>query len=78
MTDEEIITYLQKGGELTFGMHGRNAEVMNLMADMEKAGLIRTEDASLSQETRRRAVWVADGRRSTPPESILASLKRYA
>ena len=60
MTDEEIIDYLKSGGKPTFGLHGRNAEVMALMADLEARGLIRTEDASLSQETRLRAIWLAD------------------
>ncbi|WP_370281584.1 hypothetical protein [Pseudooceanicola sp.] len=76
MTDAEIITCLQKGERPTYGMHGRNIEVMNLMASMEKAGLIRTADASLSQETRRSAVWIADERRNESPEAILASLTR--
>lgn len=74
MTDPEIITFLQEGGRPTYGMHSRNMEVINLMASMEKAGLIRTEDASLSQETRRSAVWIADDRRGDSPEAILASL----
>ena len=74
MTDLEIITFLQEGGRPTFGMHGRNMEVMDLMARMERAGLINTEDASLSQETRRRAVWVAGDRRHELPETILASI----
>lgn len=74
VTDAEIITCLQEGDRPTYGMHGRNMEVINLMVSMEKAGLIRTEDASLSQETRRRAVWVSEARRREPPEAILASL----
>ena len=74
MTDAEIITCMQQGHRPTYGMHGRNTEVMDLMASMEKAGLIRTEDASISQETRRRAVWIADERRHDSPEAILASL----
>ena len=76
MTDPEIIRFLQEGGRPTFGVHGRNMEVINLIASMERADLIRTEDASLSQETRRRAVWIADDRRHEPPEDILASLTR--
>lgn len=74
MTDPEIIKFLQDGGRPTFGMHGRNMEVINLMASMEKTGLIRTEDASISQETRRRAVWIADERREESPEAVLACL----
>lgn len=74
MTDPEIIKFLQEGGLPTFGMHGRNMEVINLMDSMEKAGLIRTDDASLSQETRRSAVWISDERRNDPPEAILASI----
>lgn len=74
MTDPEIIEFLQGGGRPNFGMHGRNMDVINLMASMEHAGLIRTEDASLTQETRRTAVWIADERRHDPPEAILASL----
>lgn len=58
MTDREIIQALKNGNELTFGMHGRNSEVMALMADLEQRGLIVTEDASLSQETRRSARWI--------------------
>ena len=59
MTDQEIIDFLKSGGKPTFGMNGRNGEVMALMADLEARGSIRTEDASLSQETRRRAIWIA-------------------
>ncbi len=58
MTDQEIIDFLKSGGQPTFGINGRNGEIMALMADLEKRGLIRTEDASLPQETRRRAVWI--------------------
>ena len=58
MTNEQIIDCLKAGEIVNFGMHRRNGEVMNLMAGLEKQGLIVTEDASLSQETRRSARWV--------------------
>ncbi|QDP53932.1 MAG: hypothetical protein GOVbin2937_9 [Prokaryotic dsDNA virus sp.] len=76
MTDLDIIKALQDGDRPTFGIHGRNMEVMGLMSRMEEAGLISTDDASLSQETRRRAIWVAEDRRGEQPASILASLSQ--
>ena len=48
MTDLEIIKSLQAGENLTFGVHGRNLEVIDLMHRMKVAGLVKTEDASLS------------------------------
>ena len=74
MTDDEIISDLQEGYRLTFGVHGRNMEVVDLMARLEKAGLIRTEDLGLSQETRRGAIWISEPRRSEAPQLILDSL----
>ena len=59
MTDAELINFIKAGGRPKFGINGHNGEIMDLMARLEKRGLIRTEDASLSQETRRRAVWIA-------------------
>ena len=76
MTDEQIIASLQQGDHLTFGLHGRNFEVMDLMAKMERAGLIRTDDDSLSQETRREAEWIAEDRRHEAPELILALIDK--
>ena len=58
MTDDQIIDALKSGETLTFGLHGHNSEIMELMADLEKRNLIRTEDASLDQETRRAAFWI--------------------
>lgn len=58
MTDEQIIEHLKSGETLTFGVNGRNAEVMELMADLERQGKIETWDDSLSQETRRAAKWI--------------------
>lgn len=59
MTDQEIIDHLKSGGTCNFGMNGHNMEIIELMADLEQQGLIETWDASLSQETRRAARWVA-------------------
>lgn len=61
MDDAQIIAALKAGEVLHYGMHGRNLEVMNLMADLEARGLIETWDYSSSQETRRAAKWRADG-----------------
>ncbi|MCE6957726.1 hypothetical protein LAZ40_01455 [Cereibacter sphaeroides] len=58
MTDQEIIEALKAGEELNFGCHGRNGEIMALMADLEQQGLIETWDLGLSQETRRGARWI--------------------
>lgn len=58
MTDKEIIEYLKSGETLNFGCNGRNTEIMDLMAKLEKDGLIATEDIGLSQETRRTARWI--------------------
>lgn len=58
MTDEEIVAALKRGETLTFGCHGRNTEVMDFMADLERKGLIETRDLGLSQETRREAKWI--------------------
>lgn len=71
MNDQEIIQSLQEGETLTFGLNGHNVEVMMLMAHLENANMIKTEDASLSQETRRKAVWVSDDHRQTPAAEIL-------
>jgi hypothetical protein len=60
MTDEQIIDALKSGETLTFGCNGRNTEVMGLMYDLEKQGLIETRDMGLSQETRRKAWWIGD------------------
>jgi len=60
MTDEQIIELLKSGETLNFRCNGRNSEVMALMADLEEKSLVRTEDMSLSQETRRIAVWIGD------------------
>jgi len=60
MTDEQIVEALKAGEVLTFGVNGRNASVMGLMARLEREGLIETWDVSLSQETRRAARWIAD------------------
>jgi hypothetical protein len=60
MTDEQIIAALKSGEVVNFGMNGRNVEVMRLMADLEKRGLITTWDASGSQETRREARWIGE------------------
>ena len=46
------------------------------MAKMERAGLIRTDDDSLSQETRREAEWIAEDRRHEAPELILALIDK--
>lgn len=59
MTDQQIIDYLKSGETLNFGCNGRNAEVMELMVDLEEKGLIETWDLGLSQETRRAARWIA-------------------
>lgn len=74
MTDAEIVSCLQRGNRPTYGVHGRNMEVVTLMSRMEESGLIRTEDASLSQETRRRAIWVDEARRGEDPAHILRAL----
>ncbi|XAI95583.1 hypothetical protein [Nostoc phage Nsp-JY21] len=58
MTDQQIIDALKSGETLTFGCHGRNGDVMALMADLETRGLIVTRDIGLSQETRREARWI--------------------
>ena len=58
MTDEQIIDALKAGETLNFGMHGRNMEVIELMAKLEREGKIETKDVSLSQETRREAKWI--------------------
>lgn len=58
MTDEQIIEYLKAGETLNFGLHGRNTDVMELMARLEDEGKIETWDVSLSQETRRAAKWI--------------------
>lgn len=55
MNDNEIIDALKRGETLNFGCNGHNGEVMDLMADLEKRGLIETCDLGLSQETRREA-----------------------
>lgn len=60
MTNEEILTHLKSGGVCHFGCHGRNREVIEFIADLEKQGLVETRDASLSQETRREVWWVGD------------------
>ena len=60
MTDAQILAALKAGEVLTFGCHGRNTEVMDFMADLEKRGLIETKDMGLDQETRREARWIAD------------------
>lgn len=59
MTDQEIIDALKTGEVCTFGCNGRNTEVMDLMARLEREGKIKTWDESLSQETRRAAKWIA-------------------
>lgn len=58
MTDEQIIEALKSGEVCTFGMNGRNMDVINLMARLEREGKIETWDVSLSQETRRAAKWI--------------------
>ena len=70
MTDAEIIERLKRGETLNFGCNGRNAEIMDLMADLEKRGLIETWDLGLSQETRRAARWTA------PPNPVSCSGER--
>jgi hypothetical protein len=59
MTDDQIIAHLKSGETLTFGCHGRNRDVLDLMGRLESQGAIETWDASLSQETRRSAKWIA-------------------
>lgn len=56
MTDAQIRQCIADGYILNFGCNGRNMDVMNLMADLEKTGVIKTRDCSLSQETRREAI----------------------
>lgn len=75
MTDDEIITFLKSGGEPTYGIHGRNAEVMELMQGLELRKLIVTQDASLSQETRRSAKWIGPKESSTVPNKKTYALK---
>ncbi len=58
MTNEQAIAALKSGETLTFGCNGRNIEVMEFMADLERQGLIETRDIFLSQETRREAKWI--------------------
>ncbi|HMT45548.1 MAG TPA: hypothetical protein PKE59_00375 [Novosphingobium sp.] len=41
MTDEQIISALKAGETMTFGCHGRNGEVMSLMAGLEKQAAVR-------------------------------------
>ena len=58
MTNEQILTHLKSGGVCTFGCHARNQEVMEFISNLEDQGLVKTRDASLSQETRREVWWV--------------------
>ena len=60
MTDEQILTYLKSGEELNYGCHGRNTDVMEFIADLEKQGLVKTWDISSSQETRRAVKWIGE------------------
>lgn len=59
MNDDEILAALKSGETLNFGCNGRNTDVMDFMADLERQGLIKITDASLSQETRCDARWIA-------------------
>lgn len=68
MTDEQIIEHLKAGETLTFGVNGRNTEIMALMGRLEGQGLIVTEDCSLSQETRRSARWVTPTQMEQPDD----------
>lgn len=54
---EEIIQALKSGEVVHFGCNARNAEVMEFMGGLQKAGLITTRDMGLSQETRLEAKW---------------------
>ncbi len=58
MTNEQVIAALKSGETVTFGCNGRNTEVMEFMADLERKCLIETWDMGLSQETRREAKWI--------------------
>lgn len=59
MWKDEIINALKSGEIVNFGCNGRNLEVMEFMAELEKQGLIKTMDMGLSQETRLEAFWIA-------------------
>jgi len=67
VTDADIISALKAGETLTFGCHGRNGEVMALMAGLEEQGLIETWELGLSQETRRGARWIGPVEPLSPP-----------
>ena len=58
MTDQQILEHLERGEILNFGCNGRNQEVMDFIADLEREGKVKTRDASLSQETRREVIRV--------------------
>lgn len=58
MTNEQIIEHLKHGRTLKFGCNGRNADVMEFIAGLEREGKVVTEDASESQETRRSVRWI--------------------
>ncbi len=60
MTDEQILAHLKAGNVANYGMHGRNMEVVNFIADLEARGLVKTRDASSSQETRREVWWTGE------------------
>lgn len=62
MTDKEALEALKAGETLTYGINGRNLEVMAFFADLEAKGLITTKNISSSQETRREARWKNNGR----------------
>lgn len=61
MTNEQIIATLKTGETVTFGLNGRNMDVVDFMANLELTGFITTEDCSTSQESRRSAKWVEQG-----------------
>ena len=57
MSNQEIIKSLIEGHSLNYGVHGRNMDIVEFMADLERHGLITITDVSLSQETRYEARW---------------------
>lgn len=75
MTDEEALAALKAGETLTYGIHGRNLEVIAFFADLEAKGLITTSDISRPQETRREARWNTVGSQVGIPTSEIRQIR---